>query len=184
MQVGSTSAYPSILLAKTFPLLSFELQPQPRATADIKTTLNTLAPVLASRITISTQSMFAPQSRTVDTAVSKQVVFLLRHVLHNLLDPIARSVLANIALVLEPSGRIVIMDLVLPQVGEVDPYQEGMLRMRDLIQREMANGRTRDETDWNELIGNVGQGLRVMGTVTPAGSDLSVLEVGIKSTSS
>jgi 6-hydroxytryprostatin B O-methyltransferase len=119
-------------------------------------------------------SMLEP--RTIDAANPKGKVFLLRHVLHNLPDPAAGSVLANIVSVLEPGARIFIMDLVLPQPGALNPYEEGMLRMRDLIQKEMANGRTKVESDWSRLIESVGHGIKLLNLVRPAGSDLSLLE--------
>jgi 6-hydroxytryprostatin B O-methyltransferase len=123
-------------------------------------------------------SMLEP--RATDAEKPQVKVFLIRHVLHNLPDPVARSVLANVVSVLEPGARILIMDLVLPQPGSLDPYEEGMLRMRDLIQKEMANGRARDESDWNRLIGSVGQGVKILSLVRPTGSDLSLLEVGFE----
>lgn len=65
----------------------------------------------------------------------------------------------------------------LPEPNELDSYLEGMLRMREMIQIEFVNGRTRNEAMWLSLIDSVGLGLKMKKILRPDGSDLSVMEV-------
>jgi 6-hydroxytryprostatin B O-methyltransferase len=116
--------------------------------------------------------------------VKETKIFLLRHFLHNLPDPVASEILANVASFLKPGGRILIQDIVLPETNEVDPYVEGMLRMREMIQIELANGRTRTQEMWQRLIQVVGFGAKIKSMVRPEGSDLSLLEIEVESASS
>lgn len=137
-------------------------------------------PELRSRFTITTYAPPGPGPTTgekINSIAKETKIFLLRHFLHNLPDPIASRVLAGIASHLKLGDRLLIQDLVLPEPNELDSYLEGMLRMREMIQIEFVNGRTRNEAMWLSLIDSVGLGLKMKKILRPDGSDLSVMEV-------
>ena len=173
-QIGSSTADPCIKLAQKFPLLRFHLQPLPRSTREVKAHVESLESEFASRFTVESDLMFAPQpKRDVD-------VFLLRHALHHFPEETSLSILGNIATVLDPRARILVMDLVLPLNATVDPYQESMCRMRDLIHRALSNGQTRHLSEWNLLFQKAHKCFEIVSAVTPSGSDLTMLEIQIK----
>ncbi|KAH7310186.1 hypothetical protein BKA65DRAFT_485121 [Rhexocercosporidium sp. MPI-PUGE-AT-0058] len=180
--VNTTSAVPTIYLAQAFPLLNFELEAQERALKSIGDVIHALESELQARISITSQGPKGPEPVSNGIAIVKaNKVFLLRHFLHNLPDPVAAKMLAVVAARLGPGDRLLIQDLVIPEPNEIDQYTEGMLRMRELIQVELANGRTRTEAMWTNLIDSIGVGAKVKSIVRPEGSDLSLMEVEIDS---
>lgn len=177
-QVNTTTAIPAIALAEIFPLLSFELQTQERALKGVETSIQSLTPELASRFTTTTYSAPAPPSSKANNNKQKRI-YLLRHFLHNLPDPIASKVLSSVMALLESGDKLLIQDLVIPKVNELDPYAEGMLRMREMIQLLLANGRTRTEEMWGRLVGGSRVGAVVKCVTRVEGSDLSLLEIDV-----
>ncbi|KAJ5980191.1 O-methyltransferase [Penicillium waksmanii] len=191
VDVASTSLASSIALAKVFPSLSFEIQPQQKAVAHINSVHESLDAELRSRITIiQTQAdssvgeaPMEEEKSCSERTQSGPKIFLLRHALHNLPDFMCESILKNLLSALhaqKPHGRILIMDLVLPEYGELDPYEEAMLQTRQMIQLELANGRGRSITNWKVLVGRVESELgrlAVRKVSRPLGSDLSILEI-------
>ncbi|KAJ5993665.1 O-methyltransferase [Penicillium sp. IBT 35674x] len=191
VDVASASLATIIALANTFPSLSFEIQPQEKAVTQINSTYTSLDAELRSRITIiRTQAdpgagatPMEEEKPGSERTHSGPKIFLLRHALHNLPDLMCKSILKNLSYALhaqKPHGRILIMDMVLPECGELDPYEEAMLQTRQMIQLELANGRGRSITDWKNLVSQVesevGQ-LVVRKASRPPGSDLSILEI-------
>lgn len=177
--MNTTSAIPAIALAQAFPLLRFELQAQARATSDIGDAILALKPELHSRFRVTSQGPQPPGSDALSVEAKK--VFLLRHFLHNLPDPVAAKILASTASRLKPSEVLLIQDLVVPEPNEINQYTEGMLRMREMIQIELANGRTRTDAMWRNLIDSVGCGAKVKSVIRPEGSDLSLIEIELDS---
>lgn len=189
--MASASLAPSIALAKEFPSLSFEIQPQEKAVTQINYVYTSLDAELRSRITII-QTQADPRAGGAPMEEEKSgserthsgpKIFLLRHALHNLPDFMCQSILKNLLSALhtqKPHGRILIMDLVLPEYGELDPYEEAMLQTRQMIQLELANGRGRSITDWKVMVSQVESEmgrLAVRKVSRPPGSDLSILEI-------
>lgn len=191
--MASASLATSIALAKVFPRLLFEIQPQQKAVAHINSVHESLDAQLRSRITIiETQSDSSAGVAPMEEEKSGSErthsgikIFLLQHTLHNLPDSLCQSILKNLlsaSLARRPHGLILIMDLVLPEYGELDSYEEAMLQARQMIQLELANGRGRSITDWKVLVGRVESELgrlAVRKVSRPPGSDLSILEIDI-----
>ncbi|KAJ5794557.1 O-methyltransferase [Penicillium paradoxum] len=193
VDVNSASLASSIALAEEFPSLSFEVQPQEKAVAQINSKYMSLGDEFRSRITIiqppadprADGAQMEEEKSGLKRTHSGPKIFLFRHVLHNLPDFMCQSILKSFLPALhaqKPHGRILIMDLVLPEYGELDHYEEAMVQTRQMIQLELANGRGRSIMDWGNLVHQVESEmgrLAVRKVSRPPGSDLSILEIEV-----
>ncbi|KAJ0420669.1 hypothetical protein BJY00DRAFT_312834 [Aspergillus carlsbadensis] len=187
--VGSTSISLSEALARAFPQLSFEIIPQTRAATRIETGFETLDKDLRRRIQLKGPGFIdlaEVAAAAAEAAASTDLIdtrtFVLHHVLHNLPNPICQSILTHLSSALRhETDRILILDLVLPESNELDPYDEAMLGTRAMIQLELANARVRGRGDWEALAQTVEPGLRILNLSRPVGSDLAILEIGLGS---
>ena len=107
-------------------------------------------------------------------------VYLLKHVLHGYQDQDALAVLKNCRAVIPESGRLLIMEFVLPPlVSQADPQLEGRL-MSDLNMLAVTGGKERSERQWNTLLESARFALRRVCPVsgdTIMVEDVSVLDV-------
>jgi hypothetical protein len=95
-------------------------------------------------------------------------VLILKHVLHGLQDEPAIGILRNCRAVLPPSGRLLIVEFLLPPiVDRADPALEGRL-MSDLNMLAVTGGKERTEREWESLC--EGSGF-VLGRVVPVCAD-------------
>jgi SAM-dependent methyltransferase len=83
-------------------------------------------------------------------------VYLMRCVLHGYDDDSSRKILRNVRRVMEPQGRLLVIEVVLPnQVDRPDPEIEKLL-MSDLNMLAVTGGRERSEDEWNALLASAG----------------------------
>jgi hypothetical protein len=95
-------------------------------------------------------------------------VMILKHVLHGCQDAAAIALLRNCRAVIPPSGRLLIVEFVLPVVvSHADPALEGRL-MSDLNMLAVTGGKERTEAEWRSLLDASGFKLR---EVFPVGAD-------------
>lgn len=159
----------------------FELRAAARSAEDIKEQLCAVDAAIAQRFTLSTHSMFAPPAADTKSIKHTKRLYLLRHILHNLPNRTVLSILSNLVTILKPDDTILIVDLVLPGLGDWDPYDEGMIRMRDLIQTQLANNGLRDADEWKRLVSIAGDQQAMLVRISrPLGSDMSSLEIRTK----
>ncbi|KAB2579145.1 O-methyltransferase bik3 [Lasiodiplodia theobromae] len=173
VDIGSSSAQMSIRLCEAFDRLQLVVHSQARSSAQIKAELEVAPSQIASRIAIEVNE--GPMLKYGGAAD----VFVLRHMLHHMSEEAAVGLLGALAACLSPGGTILIVDLVLPQPGAVGTYEEGLIRTRDLIHKELSNGETRYREDWERLVQKAGKGLSIAKVTSPVGSDLSLLEVRV-----
>ena len=103
---------------------------------------------------------------------------LLRMILHDWPDSEATTLLKQIVPAMKVGkSRLLIMDTVLPEPGEVPVSVERLVRIRDLTMMQAFNSRERGLEDWKGLLAGVDGRLRLRGVETPEGSDMAVLEV-------
>lgn len=163
----------STQLSEVFEFLEIVVHTQPRSSSQIRTELEAAPSDVASRIAVEVNE--GPLLKFGGAAD----VFVLRHMLHHFPEEIAVALLGNLVSCLNPGGAILIADLVLPQPGAMGSYDEGMIRARDLIHKELSNGETRYREDWERLVQKVGNRLSIAKVTTPIGSDLSLLELRV-----
>ncbi|KAK7709600.1 hypothetical protein SLS57_008655 [Botryosphaeria dothidea] len=173
VDVGPSSARMSTQLSEVFEFLEIVVHTQPRSSSQIRTELEAAPSDVASRIAVEVNE--GPLLKFGGAAD----VFVLRHMLHHFPEEIAVALLGNLVSCLNPGGAILIADLVLPQPGAMGSHDEGMIRARDLIHKELSNGETRYREDWERLVQKVGNRLSIAKVTTPIGSDLSLLELRV-----
>ncbi len=102
-------------------------------------------------------------------------VYVMKHVLHGYEDERAVTILKNGRAAMGSEGRLLVIEFVLPDVGDrVDGDLELRL-MSDLNMLAVTGGRERTESDWIELLCT--SGLRVMGVVPVEGDSASIIEI-------
>jgi 6-hydroxytryprostatin B O-methyltransferase len=79
---------------------------------------------------------------------------------------------------MESESRILIMDIILPAAGSIEPLQEGTLRNRDLLMMGLFNSKQRYLEDWTALVDHTDAKLAIKNVVRPFNSAMSVIEVG------
>jgi SAM-dependent methyltransferase len=79
-------------------------------------------------------------------------LYILSVVLHDWPDDRAREILSNCRRVLEPGGRLLIIDRVIPPGNE--PWAGKFMDLRMML--EHVGGRERTEAEWRELLASAG----------------------------
>jgi 6-hydroxytryprostatin B O-methyltransferase len=80
-------------------------------------------------ITFQVHDFFKPNTET------SADVYFLRHIIHDWSDSYASKILQNIASVMKPSARIVVMDIVVPEKGVLPWHTDRMIRYVYLLSR-------------------------------------------------
>ena len=101
-------------------------------------------------------------------------VYMLKHVLHGYTDEKAVGVLRNCRAVVPATGRLLVIEFVLPDVVS-GPAPELVGRfMSDLNMMVVTTGRERSEREWRQLLGDAG--FTLVRSVPVAQMDVSILE--------
>lgn len=94
--------------------------------------------------------------------------YLLRHIIHDWDDAKATLILQNIARVLRPEGRVLLVESVVPPGNE-----PSFTKWLDLTMLVIPEGKERTEPEYRALL--AGAGLELVG-ITPTASEIGVLE--------
>ena len=108
-------------------------------------------------------------------------MYLLRMILHDWPAEEATAILNNLLPALNKGSRILIMDTVLPRPGALPSTQERLLRARDMTMLQAFNSLERDLEDWEHIFSATDPRLSIVRVVQPAGSVMSLIEVGLDS---
>lgn len=131
-----------------------------------------LEPSLAPRMSFQAHDFFTPEP------VKGADVYFLKHILHDWADPISIKILQQLLPAMIPGkSRIIIMDGVVPEYGEVPTAIMRLHTCMDLQMMMSLNAKERTEKDWKELVQSADQRLRVVACVVPFGSAHGVIEV-------
>jgi 6-hydroxytryprostatin B O-methyltransferase len=171
-QVGGSTGHACINLAKAYPDLTFVVQDLPRNAEQGKAAIASQSEDIAARISFQAHDFFQPQP------VKGAQVYLLRTILHDWPAKEAQTILANLFTAMESESRILIMDIILPAAGSIEPLQEGTLRNRDLLMMGLFNSKQRYLEDWTALVDHTDAKLAIKNVVRPFNSAMSVIEVG------
>jgi len=98
--------------------------------------------------------------------------YLLKHIIHDWDDPRCSQLLSNIAGVMAPDGRVLIVDMVVPD--ERVPHPSYFLDITMLAQT--IGGRERTEQEFDELLASAGLKLEA---IHPTPSPVSVVEASV-----
>ena len=101
-------------------------------------------------------------------------LYLMRCVLHGYREEPARRILQNVRRAMGPEGRLLLIEVVLPdRILRPDPDTEKLI-MSDLNMLAVTGGRERTENDWNSLLTSAG--LVPLRIVTVSGQTASIVE--------
>ncbi|RAL16635.1 S-adenosyl-L-methionine-dependent methyltransferase [Aspergillus homomorphus CBS 101889] len=194
VDVGGSNGHTCQLLSAHFPQLRFTVQDLPEVIAQAQASINNNNNNnnLTPSIHFTAHDFLTPQPPTIAHIGD---IYLLRRILHNWPDHQATQILQHLADAMATRiardketqsmettpPRLLIMDTVLPAgPHEIPAYQEGLLRMRDLVMWQSFHSQERGWADWMTLLQSTRPPLRVLCPVAkPAGSHMSVLVVGI-----
>lgn len=107
-------------------------------------------------------------------------------VLHNHVDANAIRILTPLVQPLRsnPTARLLIIDTVIPEPGQVGVLDDALQRYRDLTMRQVFNTKERDLTEFQRILDATSDGagrLAVQKVRKSPGSALSVIEVAYQS---
>ncbi|KAK8055194.1 hypothetical protein PG993_000421 [Apiospora rasikravindrae] len=172
VDVGGSTGAAAVALAKAFPQLSFIVQDLPsNVERGRKDAIQTLAAEVASRVAFQAHDFNEAQP------TKGAEVYLLRMILHDWPDAAAVRIVHNLADAMDKKkSRLLIMDTVLMEPGELPLSMERLVRVRDLTMLQAFNSQERDLDSWQSLIGKVDPRLHLRTVSQPYGSTLSILE--------
>ena len=156
----------SIAIARAFPSLNFVVQDLPHMVPHAETNIPA---DLKSRINVQAYDFFTPQP------MSGADVYFYRNDFHNWSDTYALKMLDALKPALKKEARLLIIDIVLPQKGAVDAFDEKIVRTLDLVMLQSINARERELRDWTGLLERSG-GWKYVDAKQPEGSKLWIME--------
>jgi 6-hydroxytryprostatin B O-methyltransferase len=104
---------------------------------------------LSGRISYKAHSFFDPQP------VKDADVYLFRNVTHDWSNDDCTRILMHVVQILNPRARILIMDIVVPELGFLRVFKEHLLRACDVNMLQAFNHPGRSLQDWKAIISRV-----------------------------
>ncbi|EME82564.1 uncharacterized protein MYCFIDRAFT_33968, partial [Pseudocercospora fijiensis CIRAD86] len=104
-------------------------------------------------------------------------VYLLRRILHDWLDQFAVKIIKNHLPALKAGAKMLVMEMVLPEPGELPQSLDKTIRSLDMLMKHVLNGKERSRTQCQQLFTSVDPDLVIASIKRPEGSVLSLLEV-------
>ena len=94
--------------------------------------------------------------------------YMMSHIIHDWTEPRCLTILENCRRVLPPSGRLLLVEMVIPPGNDFHPS-----KVLDMIMLLFTGGQERTEAEYAALFAKAGLTLR---RVTPTASPVSVVE--------
>lgn len=163
------------MLATAYPKLRLVVQDLPEPISNARSRISELSGEISTRIDCIEYDFFTPQP------VQGADVYLLRTILHDWSDADAIRILRGIVQAMGPSSRLLIMDMVLPNVGLGPRTFEAALRQKDLTMIQTFNAKEREVDEWRDLLARADARLGIRAIEQPPGSELSVIEAILSS---
>jgi 6-hydroxytryprostatin B O-methyltransferase len=104
-------------------------------------------------------------------------VYLFRFIFHDWPDHESVKIIQNVVPAMKKGSRIIVMDGVMPEVGEISNFVLRMNTSMDLQMMAAFNAKERRKEDWTKLFHEADKRLTVKGFQQPPGSALSLIEV-------
>ncbi|KAJ0414364.1 putative O-methyltransferase [Aspergillus carlsbadensis] len=124
---------------------------------------------LRGRITFQAHDFFTEQP------VAGADVYFFRYILHNWADKYSVEILRNLIPALKDGARVLIYEFLLPEEAQTE-WTRKQWRNLDMIQMLGWNSLERTASDWKSLFASVDPRLEFVGTITPEGSIVSLIE--------
>jgi len=101
-------------------------------------------------------------------------VYMLKHVLHGCTDDKAVAILRHCRAVVPPTGRLLVIEFVLPDVVPAHAPELVLRFMSDINMMAVTGGRERSEREWRQLLEEAG--FTLTRNIPVAELDVSILE--------
>ncbi|KAL4961545.1 S-adenosyl-L-methionine-dependent methyltransferase [Aspergillus stella-maris] len=124
---------------------------------------------LQGRVSFQAHDFFQPQP------VKHADVYFFRYILHNWADKYSVQILRNLVPALKAGARVIIYEFLLPDESQTE-WTKKQWRNLDMVQMLGWNSLERTESDWKSLFAQVDPRLEFVGTKTPEGSIVSLIE--------
>ncbi|KAG9570403.1 hypothetical protein KCU71_g1386, partial [Aureobasidium melanogenum] len=172
VDVGGSSGYASVALAKASPNLRFIVQDLPEVVKNSSSTCVSSDLKQATRIKFQAHNFFDKQP------VHGADVYLFRMILHDWTFDNAVNIISNTVPTLRRKPKIIIMDTVLPEPWSILSAAERLLRVRDLTMMQFFNSGKRSIEDWKAIFRKAGLEVREVNQLF--GSNMSLIVLRLK----
>jgi 6-hydroxytryprostatin B O-methyltransferase len=173
LQVGGSAGHDDIELAQHYPSVKFIIQDRAEVVASFEASLPS---DLNSRISFQTHDFMTPQP------IKGADVYFLKHILHDWPDVVSVKILQMKVPAMTPfenrkGSRLLIMDSMIPEMGEVPLTVMQLNTEMDLQMMAALSAKERTRADWEALLRAADQRLRISNVRQPIGSADAVIEV-------
>ncbi|KIX03594.1 uncharacterized protein Z518_07147 [Rhinocladiella mackenziei CBS 650.93] len=172
VDVGGNHGHCSYAISQVAPDLRFIVQDLEKVIAEAKG--RQPEGKETEKIKFEVHDFFTPQP------IKSADVYLLRLICHDYSDKYAAKILKNLVSAMGPKSRLVLVDSVMPDPGTLSKIDERRLRILDAEMMLTYNAAERDLEGWKSLFNQADPRLELRSVVTPPGSSLSVLEIGLR----
>ncbi|KAL8832107.1 MAG: hypothetical protein Q9191_000464 [Dirinaria sp. TL-2023a] len=188
VDIGGSHGQVSLEIARRYPFIHCVVQDLPEVLEHSRK----VPADLQKQVTFMEHDFFKEQP------IKGAAAYFLRWILHDWPDDYAIMILKALLPALAPGSRIILNEVCMPAVGTVSMYQERYIRLfknsicpwfdcgltnnrsNDLAMKEISNGHDRSADEWARLLRNVHPDLQVQSIQQPAGSELSIIEIEMK----
>ncbi|KAL9003238.1 MAG: hypothetical protein Q9188_003878 [Gyalolechia gomerana] len=167
VDIGGSHGHTSIAIADAGPSLSFVVQDLPYTAADGE---KCLPAEYKSRIKFQGHDMNDVQP------VHGASLYLFRSVLLNWPNKYVIKFLRNLIPALKPGARVLINEGCLPEPGELNAWDEHLLRNLDTCMQAMFNSKERTASEWEGLFTAASERFTFLGAKRPKDGLLWVIE--------
>ena len=170
-QVGGSSGFVSIALAKKFSQLSFTVQDYQGVIEKGREAL--IAHNNDLNIEFEAYDFLTRQPVSAD-------VYVLRHICHDWPASEASRIIKNIVPAMKPSSRILLVELVTANPMLLHYSHARAMSVMDLNMMQFFWAAERSREDWEEIVQGTGEKLAILNITRPVGSWDSVIEIGFQ----
>lgn len=173
LQIGGSAGHDDIELARHYPNIKFIIQDRGEVVTSFKAALPS---DLDSRIRFQSHDFMGTQP------VHGAEIYFLKHILHDWPDLVSVKILQNIVPAMTPfknnrGSRLLIMDSVMPEMGQVPLTIMQLNTAMDLQMMAALSAKERTMADWEALLKAADHRLRIVNIIQPIGSADAVIEV-------
>ncbi|TEY74877.1 hypothetical protein BOTCAL_0068g00020 [Botryotinia calthae] len=172
VDVGGSSGFLSVELAKNYPKLNFVVEDYEK---NVEQGAAQLSSELTERVKFVPHNFFDPQP------VAGAEVYILRHICHDWSHENSVKIIRQIVPAMKPRSKILLVEIVVsPSNRPMSSIAERYQRIRDLNMVQMLNAQERSESEWREIITEADSNLELSRILTPNGSTDSIIEISLR----
>ena len=164
VDVGGSHGLIAFKLAERYPGMTLVVQDLPEVVAK--------APSSGTR-----QVVFQAHNFLEEQPVKEADIYFLRYILHSWADKYCIAILRALIPALKAGSRILLMEHIVPEAGDISLFQERQIRRFDLAMKQNFNSKERTEKAWRQVLRDADERFNVVEIRTPEGSQLSIIVV-------